>query len=457
MKFYTSYISTRRYWHISCSKKSRGEVPEKNSGIVALLMPRQVQRASPVSGYQIVEWDLRYKELDMVAKTKQAKKADIIMEIDINHHLHVGEGLSHTTTPHKRSAVRRVHNTVHYAEKRGSVSAKQEQAIGTSLNDDEGFSLDTIEIEETTKKGKKRVQTTYQELHYEEEFTEDEDTSIIGEENEVDNAIRQYLAEIGRYPLLTAEQELQLARRITEGNLEAQQRMVEANLRLVVSIAKRYNNHGVSLLDLIQEGNLGLIRAAQKFDPVRGFRFSTYATWWIRQAISRAVAEHTRTIHIPVHVVELIYKMKRITRELYQELGRDPFPEEIAKAINLTKERIVELQSMAEAPVSLDAPLIDDEQYHLADTLEDAHAAAPAEVVTHQVLRDHIENALETLSHRERQVIELRYGLHDGYCHTLEELSTLFKLTRERIRQIEVKALRTLRQPVQVHLLRDFA
>src|SRR5258707_9077850 len=252
-----------------------------------------------------------------------------------------------------------------------------------------------------------------------EEF-EEEDTT---DDNMVDNAIRQYLAEIGRFPLLTAAQEMQIAQHVAEGSLEAQQRLVEANLRLVVSIAKRYNSQGIYLLDLVQEGNLGLIRAAQKFDPLRGFRFSTYATWWIRQAISRAVAEHTRTIHIPVHVVELIYKMKRISRQLYQDLGRDPFPEEVAKATNLTKERIVELQSMAEAPISLDAPLIDDEQYHLADTLEDMQAATPVEVVTHQVLCDQIARALDTLSQRERQVIEMRYGLQDGYCHTLEELS----------------------------------
>ncbi len=291
----------------------------------------------------------------------------------------------------------------------------------------------------------------YEEDDYLDEEEEEEDL------DEVENAIRQYLAEIGKFPLLTAEKEIQLARRIVAGDMDAQQCLIEANLRLVVSIAKRYNNHGVSLLDLIQEGNLGLIRAAQKFDPARGFRFSTYATWWIRQAISRAVAEHTRTIHIPVHVVELIYKMKRTTRQLYQELGRDPFPEEIASMIHLTKERVVELQSMAEAPVSLDAPLLDEEQYHLADTIEDTHATAPVDAVTHQVLRDQISHALETLSQRERQVIELRYGLHDGYCHTLEELSVYFKLTRERIRQIEVKALRTLRQPVQVHLLGDLA
>ena len=285
--------------------------------------------------------------------------------------------------------------------------------------------------------------------------SDDDEEEVYG--SEVDNAIRQYLGEIGRYPLLTAEQELRITRRMAMGDMKAQQQLVEANLRLVVSIAKRYNNHGLSLLDLVQEGNLGLIRAAQKFDPARGFRFSTYATWWIRQAISRAVAEHTRTIHIPVHVVELIYKMKRITRQLYQDLGRDASPEEIACVLGVTKERVVELQSMAETPISLDAPLIEDEQYNLSDMLEDTRATAPAEAVTHQVLRDQIGCALEVLSQRERQVIELRYGLQDGYCHTLEELSSHFKLTRERIRQIEVKALRTLRQPIQVHCMHDFA
>jgi len=276
-------------------------------------------------------------------------------------------------------------------------------------------------------------------------------------EKEADNAIRQYLAEVGRYPLLTAEQEMILAQRTKNGDLQAQQRLVEANLRLVVSFAKRYTTHGIALLDLIQEGNLGLIRAAQKFDPQRGFRFSTYATWWIRQAMSRAVAEHTRTIHVPVHVVELIYKMKRVTRQLYQDLGRDPEPEEIAHEINLSKERVLELQGIAETPVSLDAPLMDDEQYNLSDMLEDPHAAAPADVVALQALRDQITQALATLNQRDRLVIELRYGLHDGYCHTLEELSEQFKLTRERIRQIEVKALRTLRQPIQIHQLREYA
>ncbi len=287
-------------------------------------------------------------------------------------------------------------------------------------------------------------------------FSEEEEEKYLDDdeepetEKEADTTIRQYLAEVGRYPLLTAEQELMLAQRTLAGDMDAQQRLVEANLRLVVSFAKRYTTHGISLLDLIQEGNLGLIRAAQKFDPNRGFRFSTYATWWIRQAISRAVAEHTRTIHVPIHVVELIYKMKRITRQLYQDIGHEPEPEEIAHEMKLSKERIIELQCIAETPISLDAPLIDDELYNLSDMLEDPRASVPPDAATRQALHDLITQALMTLNQRDREVIELRYGLHDGYCHSLEELSEKFQLTRERIRQIEVKALRTLRQPIQL-------
>jgi len=392
----------------------------------------------------------------MVAKTKQANIAQTVCFDEQRHLSSTCEERQHTQRARKKSITHHTTTTTSRA-KRANLKKIDENLEEYSYQDEEEhFSLNTSGLESRSRR--RRGNTLSPEFQDEEEnYLDEEDESEESGESEVENAIRQYLAEIGRYPLLTAEQEMQLARRVVDGDIEAQRRIVEANLRLVVSIAKRYNNHGVSLLDLIQEGNLGLIRAAQKFDPLRGFRFSTYATWWIRQAISRAVAEHTRTIHIPVHVVELIYKIKRITRQLYQDLGRDPFPEEVAKATNLTKERIVELQSMAETPISLDAPLIDDEQYHLADTLEDIQAAAPAEVVTHQVLRDQISRALDTLSQRERQVIEMRYGLQDGYCHTLEELSSHFKLTRERIRQIEVKALRMLRQPVQVHLLHDFA
>lgn len=390
----------------------------------------------------------------MVAITKQVQ---VTAFADSGMHHYASTGLCRAQSLNAR------HKTTHI-QPTAIGDGEEKYSRGTSQQDSAKQQMPVNETDtsvETNQKGSTRrnksttARTGFQ--YEEEDYVDDEEEEEEEDPNEVENAIRQYLAEIGKFPLLTAEKEMYLARKIVAGDMDAQQCLIEANLRLVVSIAKRYNNHGVSLLDLVQEGNLGLIRAAQKFDPARGFRFSTYATWWIRQAISRAVAEHTRTIHIPVHVVELIYKMKRITRQLYQELGRDPFPEEIACTINLTKERVVELQSMAEVPVSLDAPLIDEEQYHLADTIEDMHATAPVDVVTHQVLRDQISCALETLTQRERQVIELRYGLHDGYCHTLEELSIYFKLTRERIRQIEIKALRTLRQPVQAHLLRDLA
>jgi len=272
----------------------------------------------------------------------------------------------------------------------------------------------------------------------------------------IDDAVKQYLKEIGTYPLLTAEQELILAERVARGDPRARQKLVEANLRLVVSIAKRYSNQGLPLLDMIQEGNIGLMRAAQKFDYKRGFRFSTYATWWIRQAISRAIAEHSRTIHIPVHVVELIYKMKRIARRMYQEQGLEALPDQLASEVGLPKERVVELLNMAEQPISLDAPVADDEQYHLADMLEDVSMMGPADQVSQQLLRDYIEKAMVVLTPRERRIIEMRYGLQDDHYHTLDEVSAEFKLTRERIRQIEVKALRKLRYPERYCGLQDY-
>ena len=411
--------------------------------------------ASLVSGYQIVEWDLRFKELVMVARRNQSKTG-IQKYLDVQQQSATGYNETrHSETRRRTDATHEQAITGKRGRKANSTTPDAKEWVLSSEEEREP-STGEAEHADTPSQSRKNTNNAFSLFNTEEDdYLDDEE--VEEHNSEVENAIRQYLAEIGRFPLLKSEQELEIALRAAQGDLRAQQRLAEANLRLVVSIAKRYNNQGISLLDLIQEGNLGLIRAVQKFDPRRGFRFSTYATWWIRQAISRAVAEHTRTIHVPVHVVELIYKMKRITRQLHQDLGRDPFPAEVAQALNVSKERVVELQSISESPISLDAPLIDDEQYHLADTLEDTHAAAPADVVTHQALRDQIARALETLSLRERQVIELRYGLHDGYCHTLEELSSYFKLTRERIRQIEVKALRTLRQPIQVHILRDLA
>ncbi len=288
-------------------------------------------------------------------------------------------------------------------------------------------------------------------------FECDDETDGEGEDfrGSVDDSVKQYLKEIGMYPLLTAEQELMLAERIAHGDSRARQKLIEANLRLVVSIAKRYSNQGLPLLDLIQEGNIGLMRATQKFDYKRGFRFSTYATWWIRQAISRAIAEHSRSIHIPVHVVELIYKIKRVARRMYQDEGVEPLPEQLAATLGLPRERIVELLSISEQPISLDAPIADDDEYHMADMLEDTTVVSPEGQPSHQMQRQYIENAMSILNPRERTIIEMRYGLKDGHSFSLDEVSVVFHLTRERIRQIEVKALRKLRYPERYEGMRD--
>ncbi len=279
------------------------------------------------------------------------------------------------------------------------------------------------------------------------EEEEEEEEEHEDQRSALDDAVKQYLKEIGTYPLLTAQQELQLAERVANHDIVAQQQLIETNLRLVVSIAKHYTNQGLSLLDLVQEGNIGLMRAAQKFDYKRGFRFSTYATWWIRQAISRAIAEHSRTISVPVHVVEIIYKIKRVARRIYQEDGVEALPEQIASELGLPKERVVELLNVSDQPVSLDAPVADDEQYHLADTIEDMTTATPVDQITHTMQRTFIEQAMNILNERERNILEMRYGLKDGRSHTLDEVSAFYKLTRERIRQIEVKALRKMRYP----------
>ncbi|TMC82493.1 MAG: sigma-70 family RNA polymerase sigma factor, partial [Chloroflexi bacterium] len=294
------------------------------------------------------------------------------------------------------------------------------------------------------------------------EVIDESDDELVQDEGDgrvaIDDSVKQYLKEIGSYSLLTAEQELLLAAQVACGDLRARQKLIEANLRLVVSIAKRYSNQGLPLLDLIQEGNIGLMRAAQKFDYKRGFRFSTYATWWIRQAISRAIAEHSRTIHIPVHVVEFIYKIKRVARRIYQEQGIEALPEQLATEVGITKDRVIELLNISEQPISLDAPVADDEQYHLADMLEDDSMMAPLDQVSQQQQREHIERAMTVLNPRERTIIEMRYGLCDGHYHTLDDVSVKFQLTRERIRQIEVKALRKLRYPERFDSgMRNFA
>ncbi|HVJ50254.1 RNA polymerase sigma factor RpoD [Desulfitobacterium sp.] len=272
----------------------------------------------------------------------------------------------------------------------------------------------------------------------------------------IDDPVRMYLKEIGRVPLLSAEEEVKLAKRMEQGDEEAKRRLAEANLRLVVSIAKRYVGRGMLFLDLIQEGNLGLIKAVEKFDYQKGFKFSTYATWWIRQAITRAIADQARTIRIPVHMVETINKLIRISRQLLQELGREPVPEEIAAQMDIPVERVREIMKIAQEPVSLETPIGEEEDSHLGDFIPDEDAPAPAEAASFILLKEQLEEVLETLTPREEKVLRLRFGLDDGRTRTLEEVGQEFGVTRERIRQIEAKALRKLRHPSRSKKLKDY-
>ena len=272
----------------------------------------------------------------------------------------------------------------------------------------------------------------------------------------IDDPVRMYLKEIGKIPLLKPHEEVELARRMHEGDELAKQRLVEANLRLVVSIAKRYVGRGMLFLDLIQEGNLGLIKAVEKFDYVKGFKFSTYATWWIRQAITRAIADQARTIRIPVHMVETINKLIRVSRQLLQELGRDPKPEEIAKEMDMTEDKVREIMKIAQDPVSLETPIGEEEDSHLGDFIPDDDAPAPAEAAAYSLLKEQIEDVLGSLNEREQKVLKLRFGLEDGRARTLEEVGKEFDVTRERIRQIEAKALRKLRHPNRSKKLEGF-
>ena len=271
----------------------------------------------------------------------------------------------------------------------------------------------------------------------------------------IDDPVRMYLKEIGKVPLLSAEEEISLAQRMEEGDEEAKKRLCEANLRLVVSIAKRYVGRGMLFLDLIQEGNLGLIKAVEKFDYRKGYKFSTYATWWIRQAITRAIADQARTIRIPVHMVETINKLIRVSRQLLQEFGREPLPEEIAEEMGIPEDKVREIIKIAQEPVSLETPIGEEEDSHLGDFIPDDDAPAPAEAAAFTLLKEQLMSVLSTLTPREEMVLKLRFGLEDGRARTLEEVGKEFKVTRERIRQIEAKALRKLRHPSRSRKLKD--
>ena len=299
-------------------------------------------------------------------------------------------------------------------------------------------------------------------LEKEDDIDEEEEINLekidlsVPESVSIEDPVRMYLKEIGKVPLLSAEEEVELAQRMEAGDEEAKKRLAEANLRLVVSIAKRYVGRGMLFLDLIQEGNLGLIKAVEKFDYKKGYKFSTYATWWIRQAITRAIADQARTIRIPVHMVETINKLIRVSRQLLQELGREPTPEEISKEMDMSVERVREILKISQEPVSLETPIGEEEDSHLGDFIRDDNAPIPAEAAAFTMLKEQLEEVLDTLTEREQKVLRLRFGLDDGRARTLEEVGKEFNVTRERIRQIEAKALRKLRHPSRSRKLKDF-
>ncbi len=289
------------------------------------------------------------------------------------------------------------------------------------------------------------------------EITEDELADLsVPDSVSIDDPVRMYLKEIGKVPLLSSQEEADLAQKMSDGDLDAKHRLAEANLRLVVSIAKRYVGRGMLFLDLIQEGNLGLIKAVEKFDYTKGYKFSTYATWWIRQAITRAIADQARTIRIPVHMVETINKFIRVTRQLVQELGRDPLPEEVAKELNMPIDKVGEIMKIAQEPVSLETPIGEEEDSSLQDFIQDNETPAPQDAATFRLLKEQLVDVLSTLTPREEKVLRLRFGLDNGRARTLEEVGKEFNVTRERIRQIEAKALRKLRHPSRSKKLKDY-
>ena len=312
------------------------------------------------------------------------------------------------------------------------------EEMGVSLNDDLDEEPDIDDLKEV------------------EDLKLDEITDTSYEGINVDDPVRMYLREIGRIPLLTFDQELDLAKRILNGDEEAKQKLAESNLRLVVSIAKKYVGRGMLFLDLIQEGNMGLIKAVEKFDYTKGFKFSTYATWWIRQAITRAIADQARTIRIPVHMVETINKLIRTSRHLLQQLGREPTPEEIAQEMEIPVEKVMEIQKIAQDPVSLETPIGEEDDSHLGDFIQDEDSPAPQDSAAYTMLKEQLEEVMNTLTPREAKVLKLRFGLEDGKARTLEEVGREFDVTRERIRQIEAKALRKLRHPSRSKKLRDY-
>ena len=362
----------------------------------------------------------------------------------------------------------RINTLLDDAKKRGSLSSKElldffeELDLSQEQIDKFYDALEVLNIEVTVNDlvdvPADDLSPELEELQEIENLSEDEiiDTDSLVDSFSVDDPVRMYLKEIGKVPLLSAEEEIDLAKRMADGDEAAKKKMAEANLRLVVSIAKRYVGRGMLFLDLIQEGNLGLIKAVEKFDYTKGYKFSTYATWWIRQAITRAIADQARTIRIPVHMVETINKVMRISRQLLQELGHDPSPEEIAEEMKIPVEKVRDILKIAQEPISLETPIGEEEDSHLGDFIPDEDASEPAEAASYTLLKEQLSEVLSTLTPREEKVLRLRFGLEDGRTRTLEEVGKEFNVTRERIRQIEAKALRKLRHPSRSKRLKDF-
>ena len=363
----------------------------------------------------------------------------------------------------------RLNALVEEGKRRGSLSAKElldvledmnleQEQIDRFYDTLENLNIDTTETDDSSFLQADDIAPEIEELQEIETLAEDEiiDPETLVDNFSVDDPVRMYLKEIGKVNLLSAEAEIELAILMSQGDKEAKRKMAEANLRLVVSIAKRYVGRGMLFLDLIQEGNLGLIKAVEKFDYTKGYKFSTYATWWIRQAITRAIADQARTIRIPVHMVETINKVMRISRQLLQELGHDPSPEEIAADMGMPVEKVREILKIAQEPVSLETPIGEEEDSHLGDFIPDEDASEPAEAASFTLLKEQLAEVLKTLTPREEKVLRLRFGIEDGRTRTLEEVGKEFNVTRERIRQIEAKALRKLRHPSRSKKLKDF-
>jgi len=364
----------------------------------------------------------------------------------------------------------RLNALIEEGKKRGNLSSKElldvledmnleQEQIDKFYDTLENLNIDIAEVEEVAFVPPENDDVPeIEELQEIETLAEDEiiDPDTLVDNFSIDDPVRMYLKEIGKVNLLTTEEEIELATKMAQGDSEAKRQMAEANLRLVVSIAKRYVGRGMLFLDLIQEGNLGLIKAVEKFDYTKGYKFSTYATWWIRQAITRAIADQARTIRIPVHMVETINKVMRISRQLLQELGHDPTPEEIAEDMGMPVEKVREILKIAQEPVSLETPIGEEEDSHLGDFIPDEDASEPAEAASFTLLKEQLSGVLGTLTQREEKVLRLRFGIEDGRTRTLEEVGRVFNVTRERIRQIEAKALRKLRHPSRSKKLKDF-